>query len=280
MNLAQFNKKAWQLITFTTSVLAVACAGWITWNVCGSNWSTVMSGALLGGLIVGPLMVLLGSVNLKLNYLRGQIKWGHTSLREMTNIRPLLDGPPLNYGKWAIDPFLGKVLAQQIYRHKPAHILECGSGNSTVLMAQLLQNTEGNGNVTALEHLSEYAEKSEQLLVDHDMQNGAEVVYAPLSEWTVDGKELLWYGIEPSRFSEQRIDMLVVDGPPASTGPLARYPAVFVLQEYLAEDCVIIMDDGDRPDEERAAHRWAEVLGADIEYMGGPKGTYILRCEE
>jgi hypothetical protein len=40
---------------------------------------------------------------------------------------------------------------------------------------------------------------------------------------------------------------------------------------------MVVMDDADRDDEEKAAHRWAELLNADLEYLGGPKGTYVIR---
>lgn len=276
MNLAQLDKKEWRWLSIGAAGLATGCAGWVAWTISGGTWEMALPSALLGGLIVGPLVVLLGSVNLKLNFLRDQIRRSHTSLREMTNIRPLLDGPPLDYGNWAVDPFLGKVLAQQIARHKPSHIVECGSGTSTVFMAKLLDDESQGGIVTALEHLAEYARKTEKKLNDHNIRNKAQVVHAPLEEVIVDGKQLSWYEITPDHFDDQQIDMMVVDGPPKSTGPLARYPAAFVLQDYLADDCVIVMDDADRPDEESAAYRWAELLEAEIEYVGGPKGTFLL----
>jgi len=277
MNLAQLSKKEWQQLSIGAAGLAAGCAGWVGWGLSNGAWSVAIPSALLGGLIVGPLIVLLGSVNLKLNHLRGRMKRGHTSLREITNIRPLLDGPPLDYGHWAVDPFLGKVLAQQIYRHEPTHILECGSGTSTAFMAKLLNRTNWKGRITALEHLSEYAEKTEQLLEDHNVQTRTEVVHAPLTEWSIDGKALEWYGVEPTRFDEHPIDLMLVDGPPETSGPMARYPAAFVLQDHLADHCVIIIDDGDRPGEKQAARRWAELLSMELEYVGGPKGTYVLR---
>ena len=277
MNLAQVKKNTWQRLAIALAILAGGCAGWLSWIVSEGQWAAAVSGSILGAVIVGPLIVLLGSVNVKLNFLRGQIRRSHVALREMTNIRPLLDSPPLDYGNWAIDPFFGKVLAQLIHRHEPTHILECGSGTSTVFMARLQKRVCREGTVTALEHLDEYAQKSCQLVEDHGLSEMAEVVFAPLEECEVEGEPLTWYGVDPRRFEENKIDMMVVDGPPHSTGPLARYPAVFILEPYLSDDCVIVMDDGDRDDEQRTARRWADLLGAELEYAGGPKGTYVLR---
>ena len=283
MKLDQIDKSAWRKIAFLLTVIASGCSGFLTWMLSNGQGDAALAGGLLGGLIVGPLIVLLGSVSLKLNDMRRQIKrqiWqSHASLREMTNIRPLVDGPPLDFGEWAVDPYFGKVLAQLISRHQPEHLLECGSGTSTVLMAQLQHRFCPDGELTALEHLSKYAEESNQLLEDHGVAEQVEVVLAPLEEWEVDGVTRPWYGVDVRRFSEQSIDMLVVDGPPGSTGPMARYPAAVLLKPYLSSDCVIVMDDGDRPDEKETARRWSELLEAEIEYAGGPKGTVILRRE-
>jgi hypothetical protein len=279
MNLSQFHKETWQGMAIGLAILTAGCTGWLSWVVSGGRWIAAVPGGILGAVIVGPLIVLLGSVNVKLNFLRGQIRRSHIALREMTNIRPLLNGPPLDYGNWAIDPFFGKVLAQLVHRHQPTHILECGSGTSTVFMAQLQKRVCEGGTVTALEHLDKYAQKSRQIIEEHDLTDTATVVHAPLEECQVDGKTLTWYRVNTERFEGREIEMMVVDGPPQSTGPLARYPAAFVMKPCLADDCVIVMDDGDRDDEQKAARRWADLLGAKLEYTGGPKGAYVLRRE-
>lgn len=282
MNLAQLDKADWQRLTVLTTLLAAVAGSGLGWITGDAHWLAVLLGAFLAAIIVGPLFLLLGSINVKLNDMRGQVlkhvDEKHEALREMVNIRPVLDGPPLDYGDWAMDPFLGKVLAQTIARYQPDNIVECGSGTSTVVMAQFLARYNPSGHVWAIDHLEEFATKTEELVVEYGYSENVDVLTAPLREWDVDGKELTWYGLSPDRFEERSIDLLVVDGPPWNTGPQARYPAAFILEPYLAEDCVIILDDGDRADEEQAARRWAEFLDAEIEYRGGPKGTYVLRC--
>lgn len=277
MNLAQINKRTWRSLAGGLAVLGGGCAGWLGWILSSGQWSASFAAGVLAVITVGPLVVLTGSLNLKLNDLRGEIKRNHISLREMTNIRPLLDGPPLDYGNWAVDPYLGKVLAQLICRHKPDCILECGSGTSTVFMAQIQHKFHPAGTVTALEHLPAYAEESRRLLEDHGLAEQADVILAPLEEWTIQGRQQPWYGVNRDRFAQRSIDMMVVDGPPETTGPMARFPAVVALKPFLSEKCVIVLDDGDRPDEKKTAQQWAEMLDAEIEYAGGPKGTYILR---
>ena len=276
MGLAQIDKKSWRRLAVLVSLLSGGCAGWLGWRISGELLLIVPAG-ILGGIIAGPLVALLGSVNLKFNDLRKKIGREHLSIREITNIRPLIDGPPLDYGHWAIDPYFAKVLTQLIYRYEPDQIVECGSGTSTVFMAKLLKQVNPRGEITALEHLAEYAQKTDQLLQDHTVEQKTEVLRTPLREWEVGGKLLSWYGVDPDCFPEDSIDLLVVDGPPHTTGENPRYAAAFVLEEYLSEKCVILLDDGDRYGEKKAARQWADLLNTELEYLGGPKGIYLLR---
>jgi predicted O-methyltransferase YrrM len=278
MNLSDFDKQEWLRLAVAVSALSAVSGGGIVWMMGDEQQMLpALLGAFLSLVVVGPLFLLLGSMNVKINDFREQtldrISNSHQSLRALVNIRPLLQGAPLDYGTWAVDPYFGKLLAQLIHRHGPNHILECGSGTSTVLMTQFQNYVTENGTVTALEHLEEFARKTRQLVKEHKLENEANVVFAPLKEWEIEGKALTWYGVDPNKFEDRKIDMMVVDGPPNETGPLARYPAAFVLQPHLAKDCVIILDDGDREDEEKAAHRWADLFDAEIEYVGGPKGA-------
>jgi hypothetical protein len=58
------------------------------------------------------------------------------------------------------------------------------------------------------------------------------------------------------------IDLLLVDGPPGSLGEMARYPALHALENQLAPNAVVILDDAGRPDEQGIVRRWiTEVRG-------------------
>jgi len=48
------------------------------------------------------------------------------------------------------------------------------------------------------------------------------------------------------------------------------------LKHHLAEECWILMDDGDRPDERATAHAWSEELGAKLIYLEGGRGGWLL----
>jgi hypothetical protein len=259
-------------------LFATVTTGAITWEFSDAHLLLTGIGAALGGLIVGPIVLLLGSLNLKINNLLRRVNETEASLREMTNIRPLLKGPPLDYGGWAMDPHLGKTLAQVIYRHEPNHIVECGSGTSTVFMARCLDQAGVEGNVLAIDHLEEFASKTRALSEDHGLAESIRVVTAPLEEKTLaDGTTQPWYGIGPQDFEDELpIELLVVDGPPSDTAVRARYPALPVLKDACADDCVVVLDDGGREEERSIAQDWAEQFGMDASYVSGGKGGWIL----
>jgi hypothetical protein len=74
-----------------------------------------------------------------------------------------------------------------------------------------------------------------------------------------------WYATGPvvGALAGRAIDALLVDGPPAHAPRtrLARYPAVPVLREFLAERCAIFLDDVSRPGEREIGGRWSKLLG-------------------
>jgi hypothetical protein len=102
------------------------------------------------------------------------------------------------------------------------------------------------------------------------------VVTAPLTALEVNGRMFRWYSSKYEPLLQDKIDVLLVDGPPGNTGPRARYPAVSVLKPHLSEECWIMLDDGNRPDERHTALAWSRELGAKLSYLEGGRGGWLL----
>ena len=198
-------------------------------------------------------------------------------IREMVNVRSLIDGPPLDFEGWTMSPHFGKLIAQIVSSHHPDTVVECGSGTSTIFTAHALNKYNTSGEIYVLEHMKKYKYKTDKLIQNHSCASRTQVILAPLCEHKIEDREQLWYDVTVGDSGVKSIDFLLVDGPPNETGPMARYPAVPILKPLLSDDCVILVDDGDRPDVEKAVHKWAKDIHADIEYTGGPGGSYILR---
>src|SRR5215813_1743722 len=114
----------------------------------------------------------------------------------------------------------------------------------------------GVGHVYSLEHLPEYAKATRANLATHGLADWATVLDAPLRPHVLDGKEWQWYST--NLLPRADIDMIVIDGPPEDTGPLARYPAGPLLFNQLASSSAIFIDDAIRLDERLIVDTWTK----------------------
>jgi predicted O-methyltransferase YrrM len=138
-----------------------------------------------------------------------------------------------------------------------AVIVEAGSGVSTAWLALAAEQFHRPLQIISLEQDSDYAEATRAALDRQGLspETKVEVRFAPLVATPVEGDEQPWYA--PDSYADiSRIDVLFVDGPTASTGESARYPAVPLLEDRLVDGAVVILDDIDRQDEQQVLERW------------------------
>jgi predicted O-methyltransferase YrrM len=179
---------------------------------------------------------------------------------------------------WAASPDILLLVVRHIRQAIPAVIFECGSGASTVAMAQAAR-LNGCGHVYSIDHDGAFAEQTRGLLASYGLSEWATVTHAPLQDFEINGKRWEWY--DPGRLpNTPAIDLLFVDGPPADTPkPLARYPAGPMLFPRLAPDGVVFADDTGRPGEVEVLARWARefpMLGQRRHFC--EKGCHELRA--
>ena len=162
-------------------------------------------------------------------------------------------------GGWAASPDVVLCLVDRLLERRPALVVECGSGVSTLFLALAAEQHGLPTRIVSLEHLEEYAEGTRALLARHGVAHRAEIRLAPLGPSSVPGHDTAWYA-ESAVADLAEIGLLFVDGPPEATGPMVRYPAVPLLRDRFAADCTIVLDDAVRDDEREAERRWAEEL--------------------
>jgi hypothetical protein len=165
--------------------------------------------------------------------------------------------PMPSSGRWALNPTGLLELLFLVERKQPKLVLELGSGTSSVWLGYLLQRT--GGRLVSVDHDPDYAERTRFLLRAHGLDEAAEVRLAPLRPLEIAGEAYQWY--DASAFYDlSDVDLLAVDGPPGTVGPDARYPALHVLEGKLAAAASVVLDDADRPDEQRVVRRWTETV--------------------
>lgn len=193
------------------------------------------------------------------------------SLHALIKVRQPL--PPLRL--WAISPDFALLITSTIRQYRPAHIVELGSGTSTLISSYALEEI-GSGKVTSYEHLAQFAQISQRDLEKHGLKKLATVIHAPLKTWGKDEQSWQWYALE--NVTSEKIDLLIVDGPPENTNKLARYPAVPALYDRLNDGAIILVDDVMRPDETDMVNRWLAEFDLEVlEVLANEKGAAILR---
>ncbi|MCK8114694.1 class I SAM-dependent methyltransferase [Anaerosoma tenue] len=182
--------------------------------------------------------------------------------------------PPMR--GYALSPDAAVEIVRLIHESRPSTILELGSGVSTLITAYALRRF-GGGRVISLEHDAAWHEIATGYIVEHDLSDYAEVRYAPLEEIEIQGHPWKWY--DPSALQGiDSVDMLVVDGPPRSTQPLARYPALPLVGHLLTHEAMIVLDDTVREDERSIIRIWDSESGPfRIEEFAAEKGLTVMR---
>lgn len=156
---------------------------------------------------------------------------------------------------WAIPDDALALLAGLVELHRPALILEAGSGRSTIVLADALRKV-GSGRLIALEHQRKFADEANSILGFNDLDGLAEARFAPLSAHRLDlPASPRWYA-RRSWADLHEIAMLIVDGPPGHVSELAREPALPLLHDRLAAGAVIVLDDTHRSWEQEILRRW------------------------
>lgn len=167
-------------------------------------------------------------------------------------LRPLLDqGNYLPWSTGSMRPSGMVIVCNDIVHNDRRSIVECGSGVSTVLWARLLRQ-RGAGTVTAIEHDQEWAALVSDLLARESLQDIARVVHAPLAG------EPSWYGSQAMASVPSKVDLLIVDGPPAHAAGmgLARLPALAAFEPSLTDSAAVVLDDIGRPGEQEVLAAW------------------------
>jgi predicted O-methyltransferase YrrM len=170
---------------------------------------------------------------------------------------------------WAASPDLLLTLMQLVRKNRPKLIVELGSGISTLIMAKASQ---GRVKIVSIDHSEEFAQKTREMLKDHDVKN-VEIRVAPLRKHP-SGTD--WYDTTLLK-NLKNIDLLVIDGPPGSKNPKARQPALKEFESKLSSKAVIVIDDVNREGELELAQMFSKAFPRkNLEILPHEKGTATI----
>jgi len=168
---------------------------------------------------------------------------------------------------WAASPDLLLTITEIIRKYRPGLVVELGSGVSTLVAAKA-----GARKVVSIDNSDEFGGKTISLLKDHKVR-GVDVRIAPLQPYA---NGFTWY--DTSMIKDlKKIDLLIIDGPPGSKNPEARYPALAEFKDKLSAKAVIVIDDVHREGERKLAEDFAKAMpNHQLVILDHEKGTAVI----
>jgi len=168
---------------------------------------------------------------------------------------------------WAASPDLLLTISEIVKKNRPGLVVELGSGISTLVTAK-----SGARKIVSIDNSDAWGAKTVALLKEHKVR-GVDVRIAPLRPYA-NGSE--WYDLDAIK-DLKKIDLLIVDGPPGSKNPEARYPALQQFKDKLSSAAIVVIDDVNREGERKLAEDFAKALpNHELTILDHEKGTAII----
>ena len=168
---------------------------------------------------------------------------------------------------WAASPDFLLTLAHVTRKVKPRLTVELGSGISTLVLAK-----SGAKKIVSLDHSVEFGTQTREMLSSHGVR-GVDIRIHELETYPGGYK---WYAKSTYK-GLSKIDLLVIDGPPSSTNPDARYPAFEHLISLLSPKATVVLDDVYRDEERKLADAITQALPNHVlTILSHEKGTAII----
>ena len=171
----------------------------------------------------------------------------------------------LPHSHWAMHPASLVELDALLWREQPRTIVECGSGLSTVVLANYA--VLSGAQVVTLDHDKRFRRTTLDLLRRHDLEGVVDLRHAPL------------YGSPPRYHADlpNDIDLALIDGPPQRHG--GRAAMLPHLLPRMSERWMAWLDDYERPEEQAIVAEWKREHKIAVRSTAIPRGTAILSAK-
>ncbi|NLI35630.1 MAG: class I SAM-dependent methyltransferase [Bacteroidales bacterium] len=161
------------------------------------------------------------------------------------------------WSHFSLQPRTITKILNEIQLRNPKIIVECGSGVSTIFIAKVL--SANGGHLYSIEHEPIWASYISQIVKTNSLSPHVTIIHANLVKYSCYGLSTLWYDNDVLNSyipKNSLIDMLVVDGPPHKSGPMARLMTLQYFAPLLAPGSLVVLDDYNRSDEKKIVKRW------------------------
>jgi predicted O-methyltransferase YrrM len=243
--------------TFLATIASLSALWWLIVSSFSrrNNNTGVFAGIAIGLFVVGSMLT---EIIFRFSHLNRKNISNHRQLQALLGLYAELDPEhslPL-LGEMALLPFTALNYVKVIRQTKPEIVVELGSGVSTLLSSlQLKQN--GSGKVIAIDHEQKWVQRTINDLRQHGMEDWSEIRHAQLTPVEHNGRTVRWY--DPAMLQDiEKIDVLLVDGPPDYVDSGQRQPGLSLLSDKFHDNTVILVDDTSRSNWNQWVHQWAD----------------------
>jgi predicted O-methyltransferase YrrM len=174
-----------------------------------------------------------------------------------------------NLGSWKADTGFLTLIVDRVFAARPQTVVELGTGASTLVVGKALK-LAGGGRLISCDQHAQFSQATHTWLNEHGID--ADFRAAPLTT-PPGGWPGMWY--DPGALPD-RIDLLVIDGPPWTIHPFVRGSAE-ALFDRISIGGTVMLDDAARPGERVVARKWRRKW-PNFEFKlvnAGTKGTLI-----
>lgn len=183
-------------------------------------------------------------------------------------LQPLLiDYPYLPFNGGAIRPFNISLLLNDIIINDRKLIVEFGGGISTIIISRLIKKNNLDCELISIESNLDWRNQLTDILEKEGISDKTTIVHAPLKEVKTPFGNDNWYDFDDTVFKSKKIDLVIIDGPPAFLEELkhSRYMAVPKVYKHLADNFMIYLDDTNREGEQEIMKQWE--LDYDVKFI-------------
>lgn len=181
---------------------------------------------------------------------------------------------PTAPGGWAVGSDLLVEILRTIREQRPAHVVELGSGLSTLVMGLELKK-QGAGKLVSIEHDPVYGLRTQAQIEAAGLSDHVEIRIAQLVEQGSGSSP--WYD-QRCLDDLRQVDLVFVDGPPGTISPRIRERALPFFLPRLNEGGQFLFDDTSREGEHDFIVEWIALHPEfTVKWLNVARGGAIIR---
>lgn len=217
--------------------------------VVSARWTALLSAVFAAAAVFGAVIGLALQVIRGLESVRQEARdlWGLAGVIVERRVWPAPGG-------WGLGADAMAYLLRELPHRRHSIVVELGPGTSSVVLGKCLPEASFFG----LEHDVDYVRSVRRTLDSHELFDYS-LIYAPLAPYERGSVKAVWYDTSALAKLPDKIDVLIVDGPPNLAGRGNRAAAYWALEDRLSTGSLILVDDTHRHDERRMVEDWTKA---------------------